>query len=336
VPSPLHSYKILIADADRRLAEVVQVLLESMGFSDITLTNSGYTALRLLKEQRYDFLITEWRLEEMGGLALISHIRRSPDSPDPVLPIILLTARAEAGDVMTARDHGVNEYVLKPFNAEMLFARLERLIEHPRNFVVATSFVGPCRRITSAPPQGVSERRTPQTVKPRSASQARDAGTPQLWSADDALRKKLGIGTSLSSIITPETLYRAQATIASISNESLLWIQENLNQLVAYYGMMTKGEDLHMLLPTNMSEVALTISSRAGTFGFNSASRVAYLLHSFCQNHLKTDQTSHHIVTEKHLDALKVTLSNNLTAGAAPNDDEIVMELQNLVEKYAA
>lgn len=336
MPGPLHKYKILIADTDRRLAEVVQVLLESMGFSDITLTGSGQTALQLLKAQSFDFLITEWSLEEMGGLELIDRIRRDPGFPEPALPIILLTGRAEETDVVTARDHGINEYVLKPFNAEMLFSRLERLIEQPRNFVVAGSFTGPCRRQKGIAPEETGERRGPSLTPQKQPMRPQARGlAPQIWLASDNLRKKLGAGTSLSSIITPETLNRAQATIESISNESLLWIQENLQELTAYYRTMTQGA-LYTLLPADMSETALTISSRAGTFGFTGASRVAYLLHIFCQHHLRPERPTHHLVAEKHLDALKVTLSNNLAAEAPGNEDEIVRELQNLVEKYAA
>jgi CheY-like chemotaxis protein len=277
----------------------------------------------------------------VGGLELLSSIRRGKELSDPSLPIIMLTGRAEESDVLTARNYGMNEYVLKPFSAKSVYARLERLIDNPRNFIVSQSFVGPDRRFRGSPPEGVAERR-----ELRIAPQARpmdmlpeidgNAARTKVFAADLSLKKKLGHETSLSSIINPATISRAQMTLESISSESLLWIQENLNQLVELYHKMQEGNH-YTLLPVNMSEIALTISSRAGTFGYSSAAKVAYMLHKFCLTQLRTSEKIHQVITEKHLDALKVILSNSVKSKEPNPDNEIVVrELKNLVEKYAA
>ncbi len=339
-PTGLQHYRILIADADMRLGKVLKVMMETMGFKDITLTKSGNEAMALLKVKQFDFLITEWELEQMGGLELINRIRRGKELADPSLPIIMLTGRAEQTDVITARNYGMNEYVLKPFSAKTVYSRLERLIEAPRNFVVCDTFVGPDRRFRGTPPEGVAERRAMRVVaQPRPtqiSNRVEERTVAKIFAADMALKKKLGVGTSLSSIITPAALEDAQASIQAISSEALLWIQENLNQLVGLYKKMMEG-DAYTLLPVNMSEIALTISSRAGTFGYSSASKVAYMLHKFCQNNLRTEEKIHQVITEKHLDALKVTLSNSMKyKEPSAENDAVVRELQNLVEKYAA
>lgn len=334
----LHHYRILIADGDIQLGKVLKTLLHSMGFTDITLTRSGTEALALLKVKQYDFLITEWNLEQLGGLELINRIRRGRDVPDPTLPIIMLSGRAEQGDIITARDYGMNEYVLKPFTAKTVYSRLERLIEQPRNFIVSHHFVGPDRRVLGKPPKGITERRAmrivPQPRPSRIVAEPEASGAARIFVADHALRKKLGVSTSLSSLITPAALASAQATLQSISNESLLWIQENLNELVALYDQMMAGST-YTLLPVNMSEVALTISSRAGTFGYTSAAKVAYMLHKFCQNHLRTDQKIHQVIAEKHLAALKITLSESLKHKEPnPKNEAVIQELSKLVDKY--
>lgn len=339
-PTPLSRYKILIADADMQLCKVLKTLLETMGFSDITMTQSGIEALNLLKSKPYDFLVTEWDLEEMGGLELINRIRRGKELSDPSLPIIMLTGRAEMADVIAARNYGMNEYVLKPFSAKAVYSRLERLIESPRNFVISYGFVGPDRRFKGSPPEGEAERRAMRVApssRPADLSTdiAPDAGV-RLWTADSSLRKKLGMGTSLGSLITPTRLEAAQASIQAISGEALLWIQENLTQLGALQAKMADGQ-AYTLLPVNMSEVALTVSSRAGIFGYSSAAKVAYMLHKFCQNRLKTDEEIHQVIAGKHIDALKVTLSNGVKHKEPNAENEaVVKELQNLIEKYGS
>lgn len=336
----LQNYNILIADADIQLGKVLQGMLQQMGFSNITLTQSGQETLELLKAKPFDFLITEWNVKQLGGIELLTHIRRDAGSPDLTLPVVMLTGRAEEADVLTARDYGINEYVVKPFTAKTVFARLERLIEMPRDFVLSQNFVGPNRRSKGLLPKGVSERRG-TTIHPLrkpapaiAKTVASEPGT-SVWLADDSLKRKLGNASSLSSLITPTILSEAQATIESSTKESVNWLQENLTQLKALQEKMVAG-DLYTLLPVDMSDNALTLSSRAGTFGYESTSKVAYLLHLFCRNHLRPEEPAHRLVAEKHIDALQSTLGNPQRNVITPQDHEIVCELRNLIDKYAA
>lgn len=339
--NPLLSFKILLADADIRLAGVLKSMLERMGFSNITLCKGGQEALKLLRAQPFDFVITEWQLEGMSGMDLLQAIRRGGGNPDPALPVIVLTGRREQTDVMQARDSGMNEYVIKPFSAKALYQRLERLIESPRPFVVTHGFVGPDRRFMGKPPEGVAERRAlriPPQIRPDKPSGKLERGaSAQVWAADVALKKKLGAQTSLSSLITPATLEQAQATINAISSQSLLWIQESLNQLAEFQRALSSGEEVYTLLPVDMGEAALTVSARAGMFGYEAAAKVAYMLHRFCASQLRAGQKNHHIVTEKHLDALKVTLSNAMQQKKPnPANDLVIEQLKLLTQKLAA
>lgn len=339
--TPLHTYNILLADADVRLGNVLRQMLQTMGFANITLTRNGEEALALLKAKPFDFLVTEWQLQRISGLELISRIRRSGGVPDPALPVILLSGRGELNDVITARDQGMNEYVRKPFSAQTLYQRLERLIEKPRPFVVSQHFVGPDRRFQGKPPQGVPERRAfriPPHARPSKTDTRLAPDAPaQVWVADDTLQKKLGQGTSLSSLISPAALAEAQATINSISTESLLWIQENLEELSQLYDTLRQGENLYTMLPIQMSEIALTISSRAGMSGYSAAAKVAYMLHKFCFTQLRMEHKNHHIITEKHMDALKVTLKNAIEHQSPDSANAAVIhELKLLTDKLAA
>ena len=135
-------------------------MLGEMGFSNVEVTLSGAEARECLRKKHFDFLITEWNIKDVDGISLINHIRRDPGSPNPTLPIIMLTGRAEQADVSAARDTGINEYVIKPFSAKTIYDRLERIIEKPRNFIAGPTFVGPDRRHKGEPPPGVANRRT--------------------------------------------------------------------------------------------------------------------------------------------------------------------------------
>lgn len=333
--SPLHTYRILLADADLRMGAILKSMLEAMGFSDITLCKSGNEALNKLREKPYDFVITEWQLNGMSGLELLQAIRRGTGNPDPSLPVIVLSGRREQADVITARDYGMNEFVAKPYTAQTVFQRLERMIEQPRPFVVSHAFVGPDRRFNGKPPEGVAERRAlriPPQIRPQAPSGKLERGAAaQVWAADMTLKKKMGSGTTLSTLIPAAKVEKAQGTVKAISSESLLWIQELLNQLDEHQHALGSAELHYTLLPVNMSETALTISSRAGMFGFEAAAKVAYMLHKFCHLRLSMDKKNHHVITGKHLEALRVTLRQP-PAATTP----VIDELKVLTEKLSA
>jgi CheY-like chemotaxis protein len=335
--SPLKNFRILIADADQRLANVLKTMLTEMGFSHPEITSSATHARELLKEKHFDFLITEWKLRDTDGISFIKQIRNSADSPNPLLPIVMLTGHAEHTDVETARDSGVNEYVVKPFSAKTIFNRLERIIENPRQFIAAPNFVGPDRRHKGTPPPGVADRRTlnitPEPHPPKDLAASLKGALPKIWTPDFSLKKKLGHEQPLSSVITSSVLEIAQASINAITNESLQWIKIDLMTLKALYERLI-AQDGVATLPHALSEIALTINSHAGTFGYTRAGQVAYKLYAFCRNDLKSDNPRHHTIVQKHIEVLQVIFGINMQGMGGKAGEQIAMELQNLVFKY--
>lgn len=161
----LQDIKILVADDERMMQALVSDVLRHLGFKKITLANSGRQAIDLASRFPFDFIITDWRMGDMDGIDLIRFLRKSPDLPNHKVPIILLTGNTESHYVLTARDAGVNEYIIKPFTAEQLVKRIRAIIEKPRSFVQAPGYKGPDRRHRDAPwPKG-KDRRTPKNKK---------------------------------------------------------------------------------------------------------------------------------------------------------------------------
>ena len=85
-------------------------------------------------------------MDSMDGLELIEKIRNDEDSPDPFVPIILMTGYSNQVRVETARDSGMTEFLAKPFKARDLYTRIVQIIEKPRQFVKNDYFFGPDRR----------------------------------------------------------------------------------------------------------------------------------------------------------------------------------------------
>ena len=85
-------------------------------------------------------------------------VRTAPDSPNPFVPIIMLTAHSSLERVIQARDSGVNEFLTKPVTASGLYSRISTVIESPRQFVRASEYFGPDRRRTVKEFMGLERR----------------------------------------------------------------------------------------------------------------------------------------------------------------------------------
>jgi DNA-binding response OmpR family regulator len=152
--SRLKNISVLIVDDQALIRKLVHNILTVFGFDLITIAKSGREAIDLLNQQSFDLIITDWRMGDLDGIDILRYVRNSPNSLSPNTPIIFLTGNAEFSDVSTARDAGVNEYLIKPFSASELISRIRSVIERPRSFVHAPGYRGPDRRRRMVPLPG--------------------------------------------------------------------------------------------------------------------------------------------------------------------------------------
>lgn len=319
------SINILFADSDTHLAQVVIRCLRAMGFTNIKHVSTAAEAISELRAGTTSFLITEWGLKESNGIDLVRYIRRDPESPNRTLPIIMLTGRGELPEVCAARDAGTTEFVVKPFTVQTLYNRLEQMVDTPRSFILAEGFVGPERRRQGSPPPGVSERRV-RAATPASSVREANPHDVLILAPDLGLRRAIG-GAELAQLITPETLARAQKAIDALADESLQWVREDLRQMGEAWDSLSKLYSEHVL--EQLKEGALSIKSRAGTFGYRMASDVARLLYLFLGTDFLPTNPRHVLVTQKYIEVLKIIIAQNIKERAGVGN-ELYSELMRL------
>ncbi|NQU61130.1 MAG: response regulator [Rhodospirillales bacterium] len=142
----LKNVRTLIVDDQDFIRSLLRHILGVLGCQQITDAESGAQAWAIIRDNPPDLLIADWEMGDMDGLELVKKIRNDPASPDRFMPIIMITAHSERPRIITARDAGVNEFVMKPVSAKTLFSRLNAVIEHPRRFVRTGEYFGPDRR----------------------------------------------------------------------------------------------------------------------------------------------------------------------------------------------
>ena len=119
--------KILIVDDFSTMRRIIKGLLHELGFNNLEEADDGNTALPLLKAGHFDFLITDWNMPGMTGLDLLKTVRA--DARLAKLPVLLVTAEAKREQIVEAAQAGVNGYVVKPFTANTLKEKMDKIFE---------------------------------------------------------------------------------------------------------------------------------------------------------------------------------------------------------------
>jgi len=153
--------KVLVVDDSRPMRSLINSFLHGFGVKDMFEAADADEAYKEVKALNPDIVITDWRMPPTDGLDLVKNIRMDMDSPNPYLPVIMLTGFTELHRVKQARDAGVTAFLAKPISAAALYRRLCTVIDDQRPFVRVGKFFGPDRRAKNRSDQymGVERRR---------------------------------------------------------------------------------------------------------------------------------------------------------------------------------
>jgi two-component system, chemotaxis family, chemotaxis protein CheY len=117
------SMPVLVVDDYNTMIRIIRNLLRQLGFADVDEANDGASALAKMRTKRYGLVISDWNMEPMSGYDLLQQVRSDPGFG--TTPFIMVTAESKTENVIAAKKAGVNNYIVKPFNAQTLKAKIE-------------------------------------------------------------------------------------------------------------------------------------------------------------------------------------------------------------------
>ena len=117
------SMPVLVVDDYSTMIRIIRNLLRQIGFADVDDANNGAAALDKMRAKRYGLVISDWNMEPMTGYDLLQQVRSDPGFGNT--PFIMVTAESKTENVIAAKKAGVNNYIVKPFNAQTLKAKIE-------------------------------------------------------------------------------------------------------------------------------------------------------------------------------------------------------------------
>ncbi|MCX7759626.1 MAG: response regulator [Hydrogenothermaceae bacterium] len=117
--------KILTVDDMATMRKIIKSLLTQLGYTDVEEAENGKDALYKLKQNKYDLVLLDWNMPEMDGITFLQEIRKDPELKN--IPVIMVTAEAKKENVLLAIQSGANNYIVKPFTAETLKEKMDKV-----------------------------------------------------------------------------------------------------------------------------------------------------------------------------------------------------------------
>ena len=118
-----HSMPVLIVDDYKTMIRIIRNLLKQLGFANVDEAGDGSAALNMMRRKDYGLIISDWNMEPMTGYELLREVRA--DDHLSRTPFIMVTAESKTDNVVAAKKAGVNNYIVKPFNAATLKAKID-------------------------------------------------------------------------------------------------------------------------------------------------------------------------------------------------------------------
>ena len=138
--------KILTVDDNHHMRLLLTEILRAIGVREVHEAANGAEALQVLRNNPIDIVMTDLAMQPLDGIDLVRRLRNAKESPNPMVPVIMITGHSTMRRVGEARDVGVTEFLSKPVTARGVIERIGRVVDHPRAFVRTESYFGPDRR----------------------------------------------------------------------------------------------------------------------------------------------------------------------------------------------
>jgi CheY-like chemotaxis protein len=163
--------RILLVDDNHHMRVLLTEILRALGVRHIHDASDGAEGLQMLGDHQIDVVMTDLAMQPLGGIDFVRLLRNDPDSPNTMIPVIMITGHSTLQRVNEARDAGVTEFLAKPLTARGVIERITQVVDHPRAFVRSPDYFGPDRRRRQDPNFAGPWRRRADKMLPDAATQ---------------------------------------------------------------------------------------------------------------------------------------------------------------------
>lgn len=351
--NPLSEYdfsrcSLLLVEDNLYVRNTLEDLLRHFQFGRISTAENGEDAIDYLKSMKVtqnpgpDLIVSDLVMTPINGLLLLRWTRTAKESPNRMVPFVMLSGAADREYVNSSRDLGVTEFLAKPFSATSIYERILEVIDYPRQFVTTQKFFGPDRRRKtdgSAPSEERREKREQDVTVVYSTDKVVKASKPTdvwYWRLPNALQEKVAggsFGPATKGEMPTDLLEQAEQQLERAALDFTTWALEYLAKLsdLCTEALLEPGRRVRHF--SEIHTLALELRGQGGTFGYPLVSRIGKMLFDLTGEGCREDDNAVEIV-KCHVDSMRAILREKLSGDGGKTGQAVLKGLQQSIGKF--
>lgn len=343
---------LMVIEDNEYMLDILVNSLRRLGFKRIQKFKNGKEAVEYLKltakgfgaaVEPIDIVISDLVMAPVNGLHLLQWLRDDKSSPSRFMPFIMLSGAADRVNVEASREHGVNDFMAKPFSVDNIYKVIQRIIDAPRQFVTTQNYFGPCRRRSNkmGPPKGM-ERRKPDeshaTIVYSNDKVEKPSSPSDVWlfKLPNYLKQKMGSNAQRQPFVLPDDVLGAAEQQLKREAEGFLgWAKEYLDRLSRQVedAKQVSGE----ARTSNFEEINLIaheLRGQGGTFGYPLITVFGKSLYEVTKPPCREDDSNLEIV-KAHIDTMRAVLREKIEGDGGELGQSLFKALKMAITKYS-
>lgn len=338
---------VLLVDDNAFVRNVLETLLRQFRVGRVITAADGEEAIDCLKTSAQtitiDIVLADLIMSPINGLLLLRWTRNAQESPNRFLPFVMVSGAADQENVTAARDHGVTEFLAKPFSAASVYRRLLEIVDRPRQFVATAAYFGPDRRRRDTGARGQDRRRTREedvTIVHSGGDLLQTGTSSAVWyfRLPNALRAKVAgslVGRGAVGEIPMALLERAENELQRAAFDFTEMARRYLSDLSNLCEEALKQPAGRRKQFEAINILAHELRGQGGTFGYPLITTFAKMLYSATGDGCREDDNGIEIV-KAHIDAMRAIIRDKVAGDGGDAGRALTAGLQAAIEKRAA
>lgn len=344
----LSRFGVLLVEDNQYVRNTLEDLLRHFKFGRIATAENGQDAIDYLKSMKMghsvgpDMIISDLVMAPINGLLLLRWVRAAKESPNRMVPFVMLSGAADVEYVNSSRELGVTEFLAKPFSATSVYERVLEVIDYPRQFVTTQKYFGPDRRRKldgAARNEERREKREQDVTIVYSSDKVVKALRPTdvwYWRLPNTLQEKAAVGSTGPSVkgeLPMALLEEAEQQLERATLDFTKWALEYLAQLsgLCNEALLEPGRRVRHF--AEIHELALELRGQGGTFGYPMVSHIGKMLFDLTGEGCREDDNSVEIV-KCHVDAMRAVLREKLAGDGGKTGQAVLKGLRQSIKKF--
>ncbi len=336
----------LIVEDNDYIRQTLENLLFHFQFGRIETAKHGEEAVEHLKSTSGnpnsippDLIFSDLVMSPVNGLLFLRWVRSSKDSPNRMIPFIMLSGAADEAYVHSARDLGITDFMAKPFSAGTVYNHIAKVIEHPRQFVTTTNYFGPDRRRRKKAKMA-DERRVKdekdvtivysqeKVVKPKIATDVWYFRLP------NSLKDKVGGGLVGPAEFPEDLLHEAEEQMERGADDFSVWALDYVKELSEHCKNALADDSGigRAKIFADINLLALELRGQGGTFGYPLITTFGKSLYDATTSGCREDNVAVEIV-KSHVDAMGAVLREKIEGDGGEIGRALLQSLKMAIEK---